>query len=170
MKIFGWIVVGWLGIVLMTALGSRLAPGHVIPEVAVIVAVYLALHRPPIVALLVAGALGYFVGRQAGAPVGLHETALCITTLFVYLMSGRLVAEGASFFALISSGGVMVFHSLLALLVWATHAYVGFASTAAALLIPAAFLTGIMAMILYPLLAALDVRLAPKTKEILGWS
>lgn len=169
MRLTAWIVVGWLGTLLCSAFAARLHWAHVIPDVPVLVVVYLALHREPVRVAPIAAALGYLVGQQALAPIGLHETALVLCAVTMAIAAGSIAAGGALFYAAASAAAVVGYHLLLGLLVFWQRGVVGFSSWATALLLPAALATALLGLLLYPLFAALERRLTTDPREGLLW-
>lgn len=169
MRHLAWIAIGLLGVTFWTALAARLQLGHVVPDVAVITVVFLALRREPIPLALTALALGYLVGRQALAPVGLHETALTICAIAVYMVSGRLAAGGAAFCAAAAAVVTVGYHLLLFVLLTAVRGDAGFSSWSTALLVPAAVVTGLLALISHPFMMLVERKLTPVVREGLSW-
>ncbi len=164
-----WIVVGWLGVTLWTAIGSRLNFGHVLPDAAVVTVAFVALRREPILAAVTALVLGYLVGRQALAPVGLHETTLVACAVGVYMTSGRIAGSGAFFFAAAAAATLVAYHLTLFLLMTTIGEQARFAGWATAILIPNAALTGLLALISYPWMTWLERKLVPSPREGLSW-
>ncbi len=169
MTVAVWVGVGWLLVSLCTAVAARLDLGHVMPDAAVITMVFLALQREPLQVALGSALLGYLSGRQALAPVGLHEAAAVLSAMSVYLVAGSLAGSGPRFFALASGGAVMLYHVLIWVFAWLGGDGVAFASWPTALLVPSAVATGLFALILYPGLLRLERRLRPENREELSW-
>lgn len=170
MKTAAWVVIGWLGVVLWTALGSRLAPGYVMPDAAMVVIVFVALYRQPVGAMVVAAVLGYLCGRQALAPVGLHELACVVVAIGAYIMSGQLVAGGPIFYAVAVAGATMAYHALLFLLLYLFRGVAAFPSWATASLVLSGALTGVLALVSYPVLRWVESRLSEEQRrEGLQW-
>jgi hypothetical protein len=161
--------IGWLGTALFTAIGSRLSIGHVLPDAAVVILVFVALRREPLPVTMTALALGYFVGRQAMAPIGLHEAVLVGCGLTIYLTAGSLAGSGAGFFALASGGTVMLYHAALYVVTRAGAGVVGFSGWATAALVPSGAATAALALIAHSLLSAIDRRLNADRREELSW-
>lgn len=164
-----WLFFGWLGVVLCCAVGSRLVVGHVIPDLAIITVVFLALRREPMTLALSAVVLGYLVGRQALAPTGLHEVALVSCAITIYALSGRIAGSGAIFFGALTTVTLMLYHLILFGLLISFRGRAGFASLATTLVIPSAIATGLLAFLLYPAMNALEKRLSPEPHEGLTW-
>lgn len=164
-----WIALGWLGVTFWTALSSRLGVGHVMPDAAIVTVVFVALRREPWAVAITALALGYLVGRQAVAPVGLHETALVACAVVVYVTSGHIAGGGPAFFAAASAVAVAGYHVLLFALTVAGRGDAGFSSWATAVLVPDALLTALLALFSHPWMAWLDLKLAPEKHEGLAW-
>ncbi|OGR08451.1 MAG: hypothetical protein A2341_17310 [Deltaproteobacteria bacterium RIFOXYB12_FULL_58_9] len=164
-----WIALGWLGVTFWTSLAARLSFGHLVPDAAVVTVVFLALRREPVVVTATALAIGYLVGRQALAPVGLHEVALVGCAVIAYLASGHIAGSGPAFLAVASAMGLVAYHVLLYLLLSLGRDQVGFSSWATAMLLPNAVITGVLAFVSYPGLAALERKLTPETHEGLAW-
>lgn len=164
-----WMAVGWLLMSVVTAFGSRLNVGHVMPDIAALVIVFLALRREPILVALVALALGYMSGRQAVAPVGIHESAAVLCAIGAYVASGSIAGGGKFFFVLASGGAAMAYHVCIFLLAYLVGGAAGFSSLATMTLIPTALATSVVAWLLHPLLAWIDKKLAPEQREALSW-
>jgi hypothetical protein len=166
--VLAWIGIGWLFTILWTAIGTRWSVGHVLPDAAVITLVFVAQRREPIAVALIAVGLGYLVGRQALAPVGLHETAAMITAFGVYFFAGNIAGHGGRFFAVTSGGAVMGYHLTLYILA-AAGGQAGFASGWAASLVPSGIATGLVAFASYPVLLVVEGRLSTEAREELSW-
>ena len=169
MRNLAWVVVGWAGVVFWSAVSSRLRVGHLVPDAAVVTIVFLALRREPVIVTMTALALGYLVGREALAPVGLHETALVGCAVGVYITSGALTGSGPLFFAAMSGGVTIFYHLLLFLLLFVFRGTAGFSSLSSAVLLPNALLTTLLALLSYGGLSALERRLATDRREALSW-
>jgi hypothetical protein len=169
MRNIAWVAVGWVGIVFWSAVCSRLRLSNIVPDAAVVTVVFLALRREPLLVALTALALGYFAGRQAAAPIGLHETALVATAVGVYLASGAFTGSGPLFFATVSAGAAMGYHLMLFLLLVVFRGTAGFPSWWTATLVPSGVATGALALASYAGLAALDRRLTTERREALSW-
>jgi cell shape-determining protein MreD len=164
-----WAGLGFLGVTFWTAVAARVPVGHIVPDAAVVTVVFLALRRDPIPVVLTALVLGYLVGRQALAPVGLHETALTIVSVAAYMVSGRLAGGGAAFCAVATAVATLAYHVLLFLLIAAAGGEAQFSSWVAAALVPASLATGLLALLSYPLLSLVERKLAPEVREGLSW-
>ncbi len=164
-----WILLAWLGVTFWTGLAARLSPGHVFPDAAIIAVCFVALHHKPIPAVTTALVLGYLIGRQAAAPVGLHETALVSCAIVVYLTSGKLAGSGAFFFAPACGAALIGYHLLLFAALLLGGGQAGFASWATAVLLPNAGATGLLALISYRPMLWLESRLAEKPRAGLQW-
>ena len=171
MKTVLWVILGFVGTTVVTALGARLSVGQVLPDCAVIVVTFLATRREPAAFASAAAALGYLVGRQALAPTGLHETALVLCAVGVYAVVGQLMISGPWFFAWACGLAVMGYHLTLYLLAYWIMGQAHFASWATALLVPSALATFALARLLHPAMQWLDRRLLqPRRGKELGWS
>lgn len=169
MRILIWIGGAWMAMTLFSALGTRLGFAHVMPDTTVIVIVFLALRREPLAVVAAAFLLGYLTDRAALAPDGLHEVALVMVTLGVYAGAGALSNTGTLFFGMVCSGAVMAYQALVfALVLWQKGA-AGFASWTTASLIPTAFVTFMLALILHRPMVWLDRRLTQDKREGLVW-
>ncbi len=164
-----WILIAWLGVVVSTAFSSRVAPAWVFPDPAIVVLSFLALRREPIPIAVAALAVGYLMGRGALAPTGVHETALVLTAIGVYLTSGRLAGSGALFFAMVCAGATTAFHVVLFALLVIVRGDAGFSSWATAALVPAAMTTGLLGLLAYRPMAWLETKLTPAQREGLTW-
>jgi hypothetical protein len=164
-----WALLGWLGVTLWTALGARLSIAHLVPDAAVVTVVFVALHRDPLPTFLTALWLGYLSGRAALAPTGLHELVLVACAILTYVGSGRIKGSGALFFAVAAAVVTGCYHLGLYLLLAAVRHSAGFASWAATALLPAALLTGLLALVSYPWMVRLERRLTPEAHKGLSW-
>jgi len=169
MSVLVYVVIGWLAMALWTAAGVRFAIGHVLPDAAVVTAVFVALRREPLAVTVAAVLLGYWAGRQALAPIGLHEAVLVACALTVYMTGGNLAGSGANFFAMAAGGTVMLYHVLLYVLMSVFGGRVGFTGWSTALLLPSALATAALAWVSHPVLAALERRLREDRRESLSW-
>jgi len=169
MSVLVYVVIGWLAMALWTAAGARFAPGHVLPDAAVVIAVFVALRREPVPVTVAALLLGYWAGRQALAPIGLHEAVLVACALTVYMTGGSIAGSGARFFALAAGGTVALYHVLLYLLMSVFGGRAGFSGWSTALLVPSGVATAALAWVCHPLLTALERRLSEDRSERLSW-
>lgn len=169
MRILIWIGAAWLGMTLFSALGSRLGIAHILPDITIIVVVFLALRREPLSVVGVAFLLGYLTDRAALAPDGLHEMALVMVALGVYVGAGALSNSGTIFFGMVCAAAVMGYQALVfALVLWQKGA-AGFASWTTASLIPTAFATFVVALACHRPMLWLDKRLTQDKREGLAW-
>ncbi len=164
-----WIAVAWVGMCLVTALEAHGGFGYVMPDVVIIVIVYLALRREALQVVLIALALGYLVGRQDLGPPGLHPLALGVVALGTQLLAGSIAASGPVFAALVTAAATAAYHALLFALLYGLRGSVGFASFATAILVPAALLTAFAGILVSPLLGAIERRMQPDTRASLSW-
>lgn len=164
-----WVVLGWFGMTVTTALGARVGLGPVMPDLTVITLVFLVMRRGPIQFGLAAFALGYIVGRQSLAPFGLHETALMLCGLCVYIIAGQLMSSGGWFFALTCGVVVMGYHLILFLLTYWVMGAAQFSNWAAALLLPTGMLTFAVAYMSYPIMMWIDSQFQHGRREELSW-
>ena len=169
MRTLAWIGLGWLGITFSSACDARLGPAHVQPDLSVIVVAFVAMRREVLGVACTALLLGYLVGRQALAPTGLHECALTLVAVVVYLAAGNIGSGGALFFGVACGAAVMAYDALVfALLLW-QRGSAGFSSWATASLLPTALYTLVVAVLCYPLLGAIERRLTQDKREGLTW-
>ena len=170
MRTLAWIGFGWLGVVFWTSAAVRIGPYHIIPDAAVVVVAFLALRREPVPLALVALGLGYLVGRQALGPFGLHESAMVICAIGVYMIAGHLAGSGTFFFGLISGAAVMGYHVTLYVLLYIWRDTAGFAGTPTALLIPSALATGALALVFHHPMLWFEKLLMPAQRNTgLSW-
>lgn len=170
MLALSFVATALLYLTLVSAVGARFAPGYVLPDPAVVVVVFLALRREPVVVAGTALAIGYLAGRQAAAPLGLHETVLLSIAVLAYVASGRLAASGALYFAAVCGLMTVLSQLLTALLLWWGLGRVGFSSGATALLIPQAAATCLFALLTHRSLRWLDRRYGDEPHKGLPWS
>lgn len=138
------ILAGWLATLCWTAFAAQ-AGLSVFPEAPVIACVFLAVRHEAKGVALGALLLGYAAGRQALAPLGLHEAALAVTALGTYFIAGHMLAEGKAFFAVASGSATIGYHLLLYLLKTIVVGEVRFSSWAQALFVPAGVVTALVA-------------------------
>ena len=74
MKHLVWVILGCLGLSVMTALAARFGVYHLVPDFAVVVTVFLALRREPVPMTLAVVPLGYFSGCCAFSDVSQSNT------------------------------------------------------------------------------------------------
>ena len=77
-------------LLLQTTLFHLLPLGSMIPDVILVLCVYLGLHQHSLVGTVGAFLLGYFTDSFAGNVVGLHAFAMSLVFAIVYLVSRRL--------------------------------------------------------------------------------
>lgn len=169
MRTVAWLVLGTLGVAFWSAASAWLGWLHVMPDAAIVTVAFLALRREPLPLVATAAVLGYIVGRQALAPIGLHETSLVVCALAIYLAAGHLVGSGAFFFASVAGGAVVFYHLCLALLVWIGGSEVGFSSWATASLVPSALATFALAALSFVPMNRLEQLLSPRHRQELLW-
>ncbi len=98
-----YIVTGMLVLLLQTTLLHGLSGGRIIPDLVLILCVYLGLHEHNIGGATGAFLLGYLLDSFSGSLVGLHAFAMTTVYLVVYLVSRRLWMDNTL------SGVAMVF-------------------------------------------------------------
>ena len=96
-----WGFTGFLGMVLQTALGARLAWGRLLPDVIAWVIVFVVVRKNVAKAILLAWFLGACMGPQALAPWGFLEWSLVLTCLCIGVLATQLSGEGPLFFAML---------------------------------------------------------------------
>lgn len=169
MRVVVWVSLGWLGLVLTSALAARLPPLVLLPDVPLLVVAFLGMRRSARNAAWVALVLGYLVDVMATAPLGLHQAALVTTALLVWLVGEHVGGTGAVHFALVTGVAQLTYHvALLGLLCWQGRP-VGFVSWSAALLVPQAALTAGCALLVHRRLVLLHRRLTPQAPGALRW-
>ncbi len=169
MSLAVYVAVGWLTMAFWTAVGARVTLGHVVPDAAIVVLVFVAMRREPIMVTLTAVGLGYFAGRQALAPIGLHEAVLVACALAVYMTAGNLAGSGARFYALACGGTVMLYHLLLYVVERLIGGAAGFTGWTTALLVPSGIATALLALASHPVLSAIEGKLGADRHEELSW-
>lgn len=96
MKIFGVSLLTLVGLaalaaVLLQTTAFHASPlGRMVPDLILILCVYLGLHQHSIAGTTGAFLLGYFTDNFSGSVIGLHAFALTLVFLLVYLVSRRL--------------------------------------------------------------------------------
>lgn len=164
-----WVALAWLAITLVTAIGTEWRMGYVMPEVAVIVGIFLAFERDAVPLVVCCLALGYLIGRQSLAPIGLHEISLAVTALGFQLVMGNIAGGGRGFFASCVAAATVAYQGLVFLLLLIFRGNAAFPSWTATALVPAALLTGFLALLFHPLMIRLDRRLSPVQRESLSF-
>ena len=154
---------------LCSALSARLVAGHMCPDVCLIVVVFVSLRREPLAIATTALCLGYFTARQALAPTGLFESSLLLMGIGTYVSAGSLSGSGALFFALTCAVVAGVYQALVFVLLYWQLGHAGFSSPATATLVVPSLCTGLMALLLQPLLQAVDRRLTRDKRPGLAW-
>jgi rod shape-determining protein MreD len=96
-------VMGTLALLLQTTILHGLTGGRIIPDLVLVLCVYLGLHEHNIGGATGAFLLGYLFDSFSGSLVGLHAFAMTTVYLMVYLVSRRLWMDNAL------SGVAMVF-------------------------------------------------------------
>ena len=84
------LVAAVVGLLFQTTLFHFLPFVHVIPDLMLILCVYLGLHQHSFAGSTGAFLLGYFTDSVSGSAVGLHAFALSLVFFIVYLVSRRL--------------------------------------------------------------------------------
>jgi rod shape-determining protein MreD len=98
-----YVLTGTLALLLQTTVLHGLTGGRIIPDLVLILCVYLGLHEHNIGGVTGAFLLGYLLDSFSGSLVGLHAFAMTTVYLVVYLISRRLWMDNAL------SGVAMVF-------------------------------------------------------------
>ncbi|MCC6847752.1 MAG: rod shape-determining protein MreD [Deltaproteobacteria bacterium] len=98
-----YVMAGTLALLFQTTVLHGLTGGRIIPDLVLILCVYLGLHEHNIGGATGAFLLGYLFDSFSGSLVGLHAFAMTIVYLIVYLVSRRLWMDNAV------SGVAMVF-------------------------------------------------------------
>ena len=98
-----YVLTGTLALLLQTTVLHGLTGGRIIPDLVLILCVYLGLHEHNIGGATGAFLLGYLLDSFSGSLVGLHAFAMTTVYLVVYLVSRRLWMDNAL------SGVAMVF-------------------------------------------------------------
>lgn len=169
MKTAVWIAMGVIGVTFWSSVAACCSWGHVMPDAAVMTVAFLSMRRDPLPLVVSAVALGYIVGRQALAPVGLHETALAVCAIGVQLVAGHLAGSGALFFAAVAGASVAAYHGVLAILLSLGGSEIGFSSWATALSIPSGAVTLLLALVSYPVMIRVEQLVSPARTEGLSW-
>ena len=86
---------GSLALLLQTTLLHALTGGRVIPDLALILCVFLGLHEHNVAGATGAFLLGYLLDSFSGSLVGLNAFAMTTVYLVVYLISRRLWMDNA---------------------------------------------------------------------------
>src|SRR5262249_24289619 len=94
---------GMVGLLLQTTVLHALTRGRAIPDLILILCVYLGLHEHNVAGVIGAFLLGYLLDSFSGSVVGLNAFAMTTVSLVVYLVSRRLWIDNAL------SGVAMVF-------------------------------------------------------------
>ena len=164
-----FVAVGTVSHALCGALGARWAWAHVLPNSCMVVMVFISLRREPIWLALAALLLGSVLAHDSLSPLGLHATALMVIGFGTYLLAGSLAGGGILFFALNCAVAATAFDGLLYLLLLWQSGRAHFASWAGASLLFSGLFTGLLGLLLLPMLRRLDQKLSPKRAEGLVW-
>ncbi len=164
-----WIAVAWFTSVLFTALAHVFHIAHLVPDAAVIIAVFLAFEReaPALVASCVA--IGALIGRQALAPTGLHEWSLATVALSIHLVAGNIAGSGRLFFATSVAGATIAYQMTMFCLLWLVRGEAGFPNWTTAVLLPNAMLNALVGWLVHPVLLAVERRLSSEHRESLSF-
>lgn len=81
------------GLLLQTTLLHGLCVGEAVPDVLLVLCVYLGLYRHTVGGAVGAFALGYLEDSASGGAIGLNASAMCLVFSLVYLTSRRLWVE-----------------------------------------------------------------------------
>jgi hypothetical protein len=164
-----WIILGAWATVVTAAFAARVPWAPIMPSPALIIMVFLAKRWEAPKLCLAALCLGHMVGGVALSPPGLHELALVLVALGVFVVSGNLSATGSTYAGWVTGFAALVHHLIvLLLMVWQGDS-IGLSSWATALFVPQAIVTGLCAWALYPVLVRIDVQLTPRGPEGLQW-
>ena len=79
-----------IGLVLQSTALHAIPGGAAVPDILLILCVYLGLHRHSVSGALGAFVLGYVQDSFTGTAVGLNAAAMCLVYLTIYLTSRRL--------------------------------------------------------------------------------
>jgi len=79
-----------VGVLLQTTVVHLLPLGPIMPDLVVILCVYLALHEHTVAGALGAFLLGYFVDNFSGNVLGLHAFSMSLIFVLVYLLARQL--------------------------------------------------------------------------------
>ncbi len=167
-----WLAFGGLGVAgsaLCSGLACRLGVGHLVPDVALVVAVYISLHRSLTSTALAACVLTCLCTRQTLAADGLLQAASLVVVVGTYLSASSLSGGGSLLFAATCGLAVIVLHALVYVLLLWQQGHAGFASWASATLVLSGLCTSLVALLLHPLLQRLDRRLRQNKHEGLMW-
>jgi rod shape-determining protein MreD len=109
-----------VGVLLETTLIHLLPLGPVMPDLVVILCVYLALHEHTVAGALGAFLLGYFADNFSGGVLGVHAFAMSLVFVLVYLLATQLwmdnvvanvaVVFGASLLKALAVAGLLAFY------------------------------------------------------------
>jgi len=120
-------VLAGFGLLLQTTFFHSLRLGPAVPDLLLILCVYLALYRPTVGGAIGVFVLGYLEDSASGGATGLNSFGMCLVFLLVHLTSRHLWVDNilsrvvVVFLAsVVKAGGVMVLLALFASLegVW----------------------------------------------------
>lgn len=169
MRNVAWILLTWFFLNLVTSIATKIPLAYVMPEVVVVVAVFLAFERQAWTLVVCCLVLGYLVGRSALAPVGLHGLSLSITALGVQTLVGSISGGGRSFFAGCVTVATAIYHATVFSLLLVVRGHAVFPTWSTALLLPSALLTGALALVAYPSMLAFERRISTDQRESLSF-
>ena len=169
MRVVVWIGIATLATALVTGLAAGVGLESHVPDLVIVVLAFLALRASPLEYGVFAWVAGYIVGRQAAAPVGVHEFSLMATAVAMHVVVGNITGRSRAFFAMACALALVAYHGMVYVLLLGVRGTAGFASFADALLVHNALLTGAAGALLERWLARVDTRLVDAKREELSW-
>jgi len=114
-RIVGYFALGYLFVLVQTALWPALTPFAVKPDLILMLVVYLGLSEPPLRGGVLALLLGACLDAMAGSHPGLHGVILTLVFFCVRLASMRLNTENALLLLFMIGCGTLLHAALLLL-------------------------------------------------------
>jgi rod shape-determining protein MreD len=153
----------WLALAVETAVGALLPVNIPLPEVALLIVLYVGLsERGTLLQLALMAVLsGYLADLASGAPRGLHALSLGITMVAVRSLSSRLLVQ-RGWQKMFVSGAASLAHGLVVCALSSPPAEAGISFWSRARGVPlAALVTALAAPIVYAWFKRLDARFWP---------
>ncbi|MEE2961031.1 MAG: rod shape-determining protein MreD [Myxococcota bacterium] len=160
----------WTCVALQSTLGIRWNIAGVMPDVAVVFVCFWALQRSFLSLSFAALGLGVACDVFSGAPLGFHGLSLCLCAFGVRQTTGAFSRGGIVFFGSVVALVTVAHHGLMYGMLWGGRGDAFFSSWATASLLPTGFITGLVAVLSYPVLCRLEAWVQPPRSGALLWN
>ena len=158
--------IGFIYLIINTALLSFFIPPLVIPDILVILVFYLGIYRPSWKGALASFILGYFADVFSGGTIGISSFSLTLIFFIVYLMSKKIDFT----LPLVRILWVCIAVILNAFLIYGILRMIGprreILFSFFKLILPNALITGMVSPIFFYMMERLEALLAPLRKAI----